>query len=356
MVLDSLPWFYLLTISHEDVGRIYSCTYLVADSWYHQLLLFTVWLLGFQDVGALPAPSPPTSHIRNTFVLSDPPIGLFDPIEISPAVVPHYPSYPGEPLSPMYPSFPTTYEPVLTGKCPVNFSSIQGVMDKTASDCSAPLAALVGNVICCPQVSSLLHIFQGNYSIGSDMLVLQKAAANDCFSDIISILSSKGANSTIPTLCSVKSDNLTGGSCPVKDVATFEKTVNTSKLLGACSSVDPLKECCRPVCQPAIMEAALRISLGASSLMANADLIGKAAVMNVLSDCKGVVHAWLSRKLTSDAANTAFRILSACKVNKGIVVLSAILFSIVQSFELAYVVFGASHLWILIKLFHHNCL
>ncbi|KAJ8615881.1 hypothetical protein MRB53_035253 [Persea americana] len=286
---------------------------------YHELLLFTIWLASFQDVKALQAPSPrspPDSHIPNTFVLSDPPIGLFDPIEISPAVVPHYPSYPGEPLSPMYPSFPSTYQPVLTGKCPVNFSSIEGVMDKTASDCSAPLAALVGNVICCPQVSSLLHIFQGEYSTGSDMLALQKAAANDCFSDIVSILASRGANSTIPTLCSVKSYNLTGGSCPVKDVATFEKTVNTSKLLGACSSVDPLKECCRPICQPAIMEAALHISLGASSLVANDNIIGKGAQMDVLSDCKGVVHAWLSSKLPSDAANYAFRILSGCKVNK----------------------------------------
>eukprot|EP00268_Persea_americana_P002633 TRINITY_DN10810_c0_g2_i2.p1 TRINITY_DN10810_c0_g2~~TRINITY_DN10810_c0_g2_i2.p1 ORF type:complete len:288 (-),score=43.65 TRINITY_DN10810_c0_g2_i2:287-1150(-) len=216
----------------------------------------------------------------------------------------------------MYPSFPTTYEPVLTGKCPANFSDIQGVMDKTATDCAGPFAALVGNVLCCPQVISLLHIFQGYYSIASDVLVLHKAAANDCFSDIISILSSRGANSAIPTLCSVKSSNRTGGSCSVKDVATFEKTANTSKLLDACSSVDPLKECCRPVCQPAIVEAALHISGVASSFVVTANINGKTTKMEVLSDCKGVVHAWLSRKLTSDAANMAFRILSACKVNK----------------------------------------
>ncbi|OVA11054.1 hypothetical protein BVC80_1741g28 [Macleaya cordata] len=246
----------------------------------------------------------------------DPPSsGLFDPIEISPAVVPRYP-YPGEPLSPMYPSFPTTYEPVLTGKCPVKFSAISDIMDKTASDCSAPLAALVGNVVCCPQVNSLLHIFQGHYSGNSDQLVLQKAMADDCFSDIISILASRGANSTIPALCSVKSSNLTGGSCPVKDAVTLEKMVNTSKLLDSCSSVDPLKECCRPVCQPAIMDAALRISASETSNTANANIVGESAGMNVLNDCKGVVYSWLSRKLSVDAANTAFRILSACKVNK----------------------------------------
>ncbi|KAF8402352.1 hypothetical protein HHK36_013306 [Tetracentron sinense] len=253
----------------------------------------------------------------STFELADAPsTGLFDPIEISPAVIPRYP-YPGEPLSPMYPSFPTTYEPVLTGKCPVNFSTISSVMDKTASDCSAPLAALVGNVICCPQISSLIHIFQGYYSANSDKLVLQKAVANDCFSDIVSILASRGANSTIPTLCSIKSSNLTGGSCPVKDVITFEKTVNASRLLEACSTVDPLKECCRPICQPAIIDAALRIT-ARESTTESANIVGEPNRMDVLNDCKGVVNSWLSRKLSSDAANTAFRILSACKVNKGL--------------------------------------
>ncbi|XP_077225303.1 GPI-anchored protein isoform X2 [Tasmannia lanceolata] len=279
------------------------------------VLLFIIWLSGFQAVLAVQSQPLANPHARNSFVLSDPPIGLFGPIEISPAVVPRYP-YPGEPLPPMYPSFPSTYEPILTGKCLVNFSSISSVLDKAASDCSAPLAGLVGNVICCPQVSSLLHIFQGNYSSGSHMLVLNKAAANDCFSDIVSILASRGANSTIPTLCSVNSFNLTGGSCPLKDVTTFEKMVNTSKLLDACSTVDPLKECCRPVCQPAIMDAALRISFGGSSLAENTNMIGKPTEMDVLSDCKGVVYAWLSTKLSADAANTAFRILSSCKVNQ----------------------------------------
>ncbi|GMN36246.1 hypothetical protein TIFTF001_005858 [Ficus carica] len=249
--------------------------------------------------------------------------GFFDPIEISPSILPHNP-FPDETLPPMYPTFPARYDPVLTGKCPVNFSSLTSIMDKTASDCSQPLAALVGNVICCPQLNSLVHIFQGFHSITSDKLVFQNSSANDCFKDIISVLESRGANGTIPALCSVKSSNLTGGSCPVKDVATFEKIVNTSKLLEACSSVDPLKECCRPICQPAVMEAALLISGRQMTINENKNIAGEFTHIDSINDCKGVVYAYLSRELPMDTANTAFRILSSCKVNKGIAAKNAV--------------------------------
>ncbi|KAJ9701641.1 hypothetical protein PVL29_006839 [Vitis rotundifolia] len=280
-----------------------------------QFFLFTIWLSSFQDVVGL-LTLVEYSHVSSTTELANPPnTDLFEPIEISPAVFPHLPS-PTESFPPMYPSFPATYEPVLTGKCPVNFSAISSILNKTASDCSLPLASLVGNVICCPQFSSLLHIFQGYYSTNSDKLVLQDGMANDCFSDIISILASRGANSTIPTICSVKSSNLTGGSCPIKDVSTFERIVNTSKLLEACSTVDPLKECCRPVCRPAIMDAAVQISVSHSVMSDNKNSLGETSHVDALNDCKGVVSSWLSRKLSADAANTTFRILSACKVNK----------------------------------------
>uniref|UniRef100_A0A2P2MDN3 Uncharacterized protein n=1 Tax=Rhizophora mucronata TaxID=61149 RepID=A0A2P2MDN3_RHIMU len=277
-----------------------------------QFLLFIIWLYQFQDVQALFD----HNHISSSTELSGPPIsGFFDPIEISPAAFPNFP-HPDESMSPIYPRFPTTYEPNLSGKCPVNFSVMSNVMDKTASDCSQPLATLVGNVICCPQLGSLLHVFQGYYNVKSDQLVLQKAVANDCFSDIISILASRGANSTIPTICSVKSSNLTGGSCPVTDVVGFEKIVNTSKLLEACSVVDPLKECCRPICKPAIVEAALQISRMQLGINGNKDVVSEPGHMDALNECKGVVYSYLSRKLSVDAANSAFRILSACKVNK----------------------------------------
>lgn len=245
--------------------------------------------------------------------------GLFDPIEISPSVIPKV-LFPTESVPPMYPIpyVPTRYEPVLTGKCPVNFSrpEISNILDKAAFDCFGPLASLVGNVVCCPQFSSLIHIFQGFFGMKSNNLVLSNAVADHCFSDIVSILASRGANNTIPTLCSIKSSNLTGGSCPVKNDSTFERTVNTSKLVEACRTVDPLKECCRPVCRPAIMDAALQIS-GRQMMINNDNMAGEMNHTDYLNDCKGVVYSYLSKQLSSEVANKAFRILSACKVNKG---------------------------------------
>lgn len=268
--------------------------------------LFIIWVsLSYQHVHvhvkALPPP-PPTSLV-------------FQPIQISPAVLPHYPFPDDDPISPMYPSFPTRYQPVLTGKCPFDFSAISTLIDKTSSDCSAPLATFVGNVICCPQVTSLLHIFQARYTANSSTLVLPNATAHHCFQDIFTILASRGANTTLPHICSVKSSNLTAASCPVKDAITFDKLVNTSKLFDACNSVDPLKECCRPACQPAIVEAALRISLKESPFV-DTYPVKQPMSADVLTDCKGVVYSWISRKLSSDAANKAFRRLSACRVNK----------------------------------------
>ncbi|KAJ6734199.1 GPI-ANCHORED PROTEIN [Salix purpurea] len=280
--------------------QIFSC---LKGSLGHQFLLFIVWSSSFQVAVALQNPLEP-NHVSSTSELGTPPIsGLFGPIEISPSVLPRYP-YPGENLAPMYPTFPTTYEPNLTGKCPVNFTAMSNVIDRTASDCSQPLAALVGN----------------------------NAVADDCFSDIISILASRGANITIPTLCSVKSLNLTGGLCPVKDVVNFEKIVNTSKLLEACSTVDPLKECCRPICQSAIMEAALEISGTQLTINDYKDSVTVPNHNDPLSDCKGVVFSYISRKLSADAASSAFRIVSACKVNKGTVVMIFLLYELSLSF------------------------
>jgi hypothetical protein len=161
-----------------------------------------------------------------------------------------------------------------------------------------------------------MHIFQGFFGMKSNNLVLSNAVADHCFSDIVSILASRGANSTIPTLCSIKSSNFTGGSCPVKDDSTFERTVNTSKLVEACRTIDPLKECCRPVCQPAIMDAALQIS-GRQMAINNDNMAGEMNHADYLNDCKGVVYSYLSKQLSFEAANKAYRILSACKVNKG---------------------------------------
>ncbi|GMH08706.1 hypothetical protein Nepgr_010546 [Nepenthes gracilis] len=280
-----------------------------------RFLLFAIWFSTFEDLVALQILDEQNHFSSKPEVAKSPSYALFDPIEISPAVIPHYP-VPMSPLPPLYPTFPTTYDPILSGKCPVNFSAISSILDRTASDCSQPFAALVGNVICCPQFSSLLHIFQGYYSRSSDELVLQDAVADDCFSDIIRILASRGANSTIPTLCSLNSTNITGRSCPVKDVPSFEKMVNTSKLLEACGTVDPLKECCRPVCQPAIVNVALQLSAGKLAVSSSKNMFAGTVNVNAINDCKMVVYSWLSRKLSLDAANSAFRVLSACKINR----------------------------------------
>ncbi|KAJ9541652.1 hypothetical protein OSB04_028158, partial [Centaurea solstitialis] len=287
---------------------IHTSSRVLSGSLCLRLLLFIIWVSNILDVIA--EKLPPTSQ-----QVSLPSSGIFEPIEISPSVLPHYP-FTGKTLPPMYPSFPKTYKPVLTGRCPFNFSSISSIMDKTASDCSQLLAPLVGNVICCPQFASSLHIFQGHYTKSSDSLVLQNTTADDCFSDIVEVLASRGANSSVPAMCSFRSSNLTGGSCPVKDLNTFERTVNTTKLLEACSVIDPLKECCRSVCQPAIVEAAFQVSSSQSLAGENMEAGSISTHVDVLNDCKGVVYSWLSRKLPSEAADSAFRILSACKVNK----------------------------------------
>jgi hypothetical protein len=283
----------------------------IAGMAYHWVVLFLVCLCSSQHVLSQKTKLEP----KDKFLLSDPPIGLFDPIDISPSDVPRDPN-PVEPLSPMYPNY-TSYEPILTGKCHVNFSSLSYILEKTASDCAIPLAPLVADVICCPQVNSLMHVFQAAYGSGNNTLVLNQASANACFSDVMSILASKGANTNIPELCTLRPSNLTDASCPVKDISTFEKIVNVSKLLGACSSVDPLKECCRPVCQTAIAEAAIHISSGGANMLGSSSIPGSTAGIDVLSDCKGVVQAWLSMKLSLEDANSAFRVLSGCKVNKG---------------------------------------
>nr|GMD90860.1 uncharacterized GPI-anchored protein At1g61900-like isoform X2 [Ipomoea batatas]GME15611.1 uncharacterized GPI-anchored protein At1g61900-like isoform X2 [Ipomoea batatas] len=279
------------------------------------LLLLVIWLSSYLNVVTLQMLPEPSSYTSLSALASPPKSGMFEPIEISPAVIPHYP-FPGEPLPPMYPTFPTTYNPILTGRCPVDFSVISSITEKTASDCTTPLSTIVRNVICCPQFNSFLHIFQGFYSTNSSSLVLQDAVADDCFKDIISILASRGANGSVSSMCSAKSLNLTGGSCPVKDVTTFEKMVNTSKLLESCSTIDSLKECCRPICQRAISEASLQISGIKSNVTDNKSLLGAPSQIDSLNDCKGVVYSWLARKLPFDAANKVFRLLSSCKVNK----------------------------------------
>jgi len=285
------------------------------DAYLLWFVLFSMCFMSFGEGIAAPAAQNSGSFSTYSAGPSNSPSDLFSPIQISPSVVPHA-LPPMVPTPPMYPYFPSAPDPVLTGRCPVNISAITDTVEKTAVDCTAPLAPLLGSVICCPQFDSMLRIFQGQYSAATGSLALNKTVAKDCFKDLTSVLISSGANGSIPSLCSIKSSNLTGGSCPIKTLVDFEQTVNTSKLLDACTTVDPLRECCRPVCQPVITEAAVRLaSRDSSSLSKNAALESPTEQV-IVDDCKGVVFAWLSKQLNFDEANNAFRILFSCKVNK----------------------------------------
>ncbi|KAJ8548143.1 hypothetical protein K7X08_021379 [Anisodus acutangulus] len=256
--------------------------HLIAGSLIHQLLVVAICVANYQNVVALHVPHKPSQSSSISKLASPPKSGVFEPIEIPPAVIPPYP-FPGKSLPPMYPSFPKTYDPVLTGRCPVNFSVISSITEKTASDCTRSLSTVVGNVICYPQFNNLIHIFQGFYSNRSDTSVLQSAVADDFFRDIISMLASKGANSSISGLCSVKSSNLTGGSCPVKDI-----------------------------------EAALLFS-GIKTTLGGKNIVGVPCEIDTLNECKGVVYSWIARKQQFDDASFAFRLFSSCKANKVVI-------------------------------------
>eukprot|EP00249_Psilotum_nudum_P021713 c28216_g1_i2 orf=781-2211(+) len=221
------------------------------------------------------------------------------------------------PSSPMYPLLPSGSTSTSTmGLCNLNFSAASQILHRTAGDCTAPLAAYVGNVICCPQFESMVRVFQGELSTSSHLLVLNSTDAIHCFSDMMDFLINNGANNTIPKLCNVQPVNLTGGLCPVNNVEEFEQIVNTSKLLAACSSVDPLKECCKPSCQPVITDSAVRLaSRDSSSLEANSSL-ATANLQQVMDDCQGVVFSWLGSQLDAEVANSAFRNLFNCRVNR----------------------------------------
>lgn len=218
---------------------------------------------------------------------------------------------PAPPIYPVLPSGPISQP--MSGLCNLNISSVEEMLGRTAGDCTAPLAMYVGNVICCPQFKSMLHIFGGERSLISGSLVSNGTEALQCLAEIMSFLIENGANTTVTELCNVQLANLTGGLCPVTSVKEFEQVVDTSKLLNACSAVDPLKECCNAICQPAITDAALRLASNDSSSDQNSGTLG---LQQVVNDCEGVVFAWLARELGPEVSNSAFRILTSCKVNR----------------------------------------
>ncbi|XP_024539303.1 uncharacterized GPI-anchored protein At1g61900 [Selaginella moellendorffii] len=275
------------------------------------LAIVLLWLVGFGDLKAEEALPAFDGNLSIPAVVGAQP----------PFFLPVSPSAPGAiPIvspSPMIPVLPNPSSPKLSGHCKLNFSALTPAIDRTAQDCLAPLALYVGEVICCPQLQTLFRLAQGHHSNTSGRLTFNRTEASYCFSDISSLLVSKGANTTVSEICSLEPKSLTGGQCPVYETKELYRLVNTSRLLGACKGVDPLKECCKPVCQPALEEAALQLaSNGSFGFVKQSGLVPASADDQVLEDCKDVVLAWVAGQLNLTESNTALRNLFSCKVNK----------------------------------------
>ncbi|XP_024391863.1 uncharacterized GPI-anchored protein At1g61900 isoform X2 [Physcomitrium patens] len=257
----------------------------------------------------LPTPSPPTFDTPTPFPTASPPVQASSGI---------FPFMAPPPLEIPVITNPST--PELSGFCPFDFSTLEGTLIRTAGDCPAPLALYVGSVICCPQLESLFQVSLGQYSLDSGNLGLNVTEAEYCFSDTQNLMASLGANTSLGDLCAAQPANLTSGLCPVTKVSQLEEMINTTKLLDACHSVDPLKECTEePTCQSQVMDVATQM---AGQLVGDPGQLNGSAVppgeQQVVVDCKNMVLAWLASKLGPDAANTMLRNLISCRVNKDI--------------------------------------
>lgn len=205
----------------------------------------------------------------------------------------------------------------VAGLCPLNFTAAESLMSTTAVDCWGDFASVLANVMCCPQLEATLTILIGQSSKYTDLLALNGTLAKHCFSDAKQILMGQGASSNLTQICSIRSSNLTEGSCPVKDVNKFHDTVDTSKLLIACEKIDPVKECCDQICQNAILEAATRIASKGSELLGldGSHVLPEHSAR--VNDCRRIVLRWLSSELDPSNAKKVLRRLSNCNVNKG---------------------------------------
>ncbi|XP_047168135.1 uncharacterized GPI-anchored protein At1g61900-like isoform X4 [Vigna umbellata] len=187
-------------------------------------------------------------------------------------------------------------------------------MTTTATDCWTSFAPYLANVVCCPQFDAMLVTLIGQSSKYSGVLALNATHASHCLSDVQKVLVSQGASENLKEICSVHPRNLTEASCPVVSVDEFESVVDTSRLLTACRKIDPVNECCDQVCQNVIHYAARKIALNdLSTSDGNHSMPGPKARIN---DCKNIVVRWLASKLDPSTANSVFRGLSNCNLNK----------------------------------------
>ncbi|XP_047168133.1 uncharacterized GPI-anchored protein At1g61900-like isoform X2 [Vigna umbellata] len=236
--------------------------------------------------------------------------------ELPPAFPPSTQPQPFIPLiapSPLRP-FTNNSVPKLSGLCSLNFSAAQDIMTTTATDCWTSFAPYLANVVCCPQFDAMLVTLIGQSSKYSGVLALNATHASHCLSDVQKVLVSQGASENLKEICSVHPRNLTEASCPVVSVDEFESVVDTSRLLTACRKIDPVNECCDQVCQNVIHYAARKIALNdLSTSDGNHSMPGPKARIN---DCKNIVVRWLASKLDPSTANSVFRGLSNCNLNK----------------------------------------
>ncbi|KAI4322552.1 hypothetical protein L6164_022234 [Bauhinia variegata] len=214
------------------------------------------------------------------------------------------------PFSPM-----TNYSlPKLSGFCSLNFSAVEDIMSATATDCWASFAPYLANVVCCPQFDAMMMTLIGESSKYSGFLALNTTHASHCLLDVQQILLSRGANENLTNICQVHPANLTEASCPIVAVDELESIIDSSRLLTACRKIDPVNECCDQVCQNAINFAARKIALNdMSNLDKDNNLPEQTPKIN---DCKNIVFRWLASKLDLASANSVFRGLSNCKLNK----------------------------------------
>ncbi|XP_034210174.1 uncharacterized GPI-anchored protein At1g61900-like isoform X2 [Prunus dulcis] len=204
--------------------------------------------------------------------------------------------------------------PKLSGLCTLNFSAAGNMMSVTATDCWASFAPLLADVVCCPQFDATLATLIGQSSKYSRMLALNVTHAKHCLSDVQKILEGQGANENIQKICSIEPETLTAASCPVIEVDTFESTVDSSKLLGACRKIDLVNECCDQVCQNAILDAARTIAVIGMPNSKGVNLLPEHSTR--IDGCKNIVLRWLASNLDPSSANKVLRGLSNCKVNK----------------------------------------
>lgn len=248
----------------------------------------------------------PSNYLKTSVPITDASDAFLPMISPQSSPEPLMPFLAPSPLSPF-----TNYTvPKLSGLCPLNFTAAETLMTLTSTDCLTLLAPYLANVVCCPQLEASLVILIGQSSKITGSLALNATTAKHCLLDFDQLLVSQGADDNLKQICKVQSSNLTGGTCPVKDIHEFESTVDTSALLTSCKKIDPVNECCKQVCQSAISDAAKK-------LMSNSAQSASHTSSRVVDDCRHIVLRWVASELDASSAKEVLRGLSNCNVNKG---------------------------------------